>query len=266
MIKLVISVLLFGILYADITFPKLTGRIVDAENIFSSQQEKTLSNILQTHENNTSNQIVIVTLKDFTGITIEEYAYQLGRHWAIGQKDINNGVILIISKNKQKVRIEVGYGLEGSLTDAKSSNIIQTMTPYFKNNDFYNGTRQGVKKIISTINNEYQPEHRIQNTTSNHLLMLLLCTMIVVRAKISNKIITSILSGSIYGVISWFVFFSIIITILAFLGFSIFSFFTPKRKPSDFYSSSNFSSTRSSFRGFSGGGGSFGGGGASGSW
>ncbi|MDZ7818859.1 MAG: TPM domain-containing protein [Aliarcobacter sp.] len=100
---LLILILLFSTLFADITqyFPKLEGRVVDNANLLSSSAKEKLTNILKEHEDKTSNQIVVVTLKSLNGYEIEDYSYQLGRFWGIGQKDLNNGVLLVVSMEEK---------------------------------------------------------------------------------------------------------------------------------------------------------------------
>ena len=104
-----------------LTFPTLTGRVVDEANILDpATQRAALTQKLADLEAKSTDQVVVVTLKSLQGTSIEDYGYQLGRHWQIGQKDKNNGVLLIVAPNERKVRIEVGYGLEGTLTDLVS--------------------------------------------------------------------------------------------------------------------------------------------------
>ena len=117
--------LLASPLWAAPEFPELTGRVVDNANLMTAAQRQSLSQALASAEQNTSNQVVVVTLADLQGYEIADYGYQLGRHWGIGSKESDNGVLLIVAPNDRKVRIEVGYGLEGVLTDALSSVIIQ---------------------------------------------------------------------------------------------------------------------------------------------
>jgi uncharacterized protein len=95
---------------------------------------------------------VVVTLKSLQGTSIEDFGVELGRHWRIGQKDKNNGALLIVAPNERKVRIEVGYGLEGALTDAVSRLIIENaITPRFRAGDFAGGITRGVDDIISVL-------------------------------------------------------------------------------------------------------------------
>lgn len=148
-----------GLAVAEANFPPLSGRVVDNANLLSQSTRYQLTEKLQQHEKETTNQIVVVTVPDLQGLTIEEYGYQLGRHWKIGQKDKDNGALLIVAPAEREVRIEVGYGLEGALTDALSSNIIHTkILPQFRNGNFDGGVTAGVESIIAVIKNEYVAE------------------------------------------------------------------------------------------------------------
>ena len=106
-------------------FPALTGRVVDEAGILDLATKKAIEEKLSEFETKTTGQLVVVTLKSLQGTSIEDYGYQLGRHWQIGQKDKNTGALLIVAPNERKVRIEVGYGFEGTLTDAISKLIIE---------------------------------------------------------------------------------------------------------------------------------------------
>ncbi len=124
----------------SLTFPALTGRVVDEAGILDAATRDKLEKLSADLEAKSTDQLVVVTLKSLQGTSIEDYGYQLGRHWQIGQKDKNNGVLLIVAPNERKVRIEVGYGLEGTLTDALGSFIIQqAILPRFRAGDFAGG-------------------------------------------------------------------------------------------------------------------------------
>ena len=103
-----------------LTFPQLTGRVVDEAGVLDLAAKAELERKLAEFETKTTGQLVVVTLKSLQGTSIEDYGYQLGRHWGIGQKEKNSGALLIVVPSERKVRIEVGYGLEGQLTDAVS--------------------------------------------------------------------------------------------------------------------------------------------------
>src|SRR5689334_20899093 len=108
-----------------LTFPQLTGRVVDEAGVLDAATRQAITDKLAAVEAKSGDQIVVVTLKSLQDTTIEDYGYQLGRSWGIGQKGKNNGAILVVAPNERKVRIEVGYGLEGALTDAVTRLIIQ---------------------------------------------------------------------------------------------------------------------------------------------
>ena len=137
---------------AALTFPPLTGRVVDDAHILSGETHEKLTALLAQEEKQTGNQIVVVTLPSLQGATIEQYGYQLGRAWGIGQKGKNNGALLIVVPGQHQVRIEVGYGLEGELTDAQSRVIIdEFMRPAFRRGDYDGGVTAGTQAIIKVL-------------------------------------------------------------------------------------------------------------------
>lgn len=154
-----------------LTFPALTGRVVDEANILDPALEQQIAQISAGLEQQTSDQLVVVTLANLRGREIEDYGYQLGRHWGIGQSGQNkqirgpgsgqakdNGVLLIVAPNERRVRIEVGYGAEGRLTDALSSVIInQSILPRFRAGDFAGGILRGTQDITQVLGGDAQP-------------------------------------------------------------------------------------------------------------
>jgi uncharacterized protein len=135
-----------------LTFPELTGRVVDDAGILDPATKAALESKLAEFETKTTGQLVVVTLKSLQGTSIEDYGYQLGRHWGIGQREKNTGALLIVAPNERKVRIEVGYGFEGTLTDAVSRLIIEnSILPRFRANDFAGGVNRGVDDIIQAV-------------------------------------------------------------------------------------------------------------------
>lgn len=141
------------------SFPELTGRVVDQANILPPPSEAKLSKMLEVHERETSNQVVVVTVPDLQGQTIEDYGVALGRHWGIGSEDRDNGVLLIVAPDDRKVRIEVGYGLEGALTDATAHRIIQKeILPRFRDGAMGEGIEAGTLAILQSIEGEYGPQ------------------------------------------------------------------------------------------------------------
>ncbi|HEV2321022.1 MAG TPA: TPM domain-containing protein, partial [Gammaproteobacteria bacterium] len=108
-------------------FPALTGPVVDGANLLSADDQYAITQKLAAYDRGSGNQVVVVTVPTLNGYPIEQWGYQLGRHWGIGEKGKNTGAILIVDSGEKKLRIEVGYGLEGTLTDAVSDNIIRNI-------------------------------------------------------------------------------------------------------------------------------------------
>ena len=134
------------------TFPALTGRVVDNANLMTATEEWELTQKLEALEGKSTDQLVVVTLPSLQGYEIEEFGYQLGRHWGIGQKDKDNGVLLIVAPNERKVRIEVGKRLEPILTDGLSKLIIEnTILPRFRRGEFGQGILAGAKDIEDAL-------------------------------------------------------------------------------------------------------------------
>jgi len=149
---LVLLLLASPALASEPKFPALTGRVVDDAGVLDTWTQSELTDMLASHEGATGEQVVVVTLPSLQGYTIEDYGYQLGRHWGIGQKGKNTGALLIVAPKEHKVRIEVGYGLEGTLTDAISSTIIQNyILPSFKRGDYNAGVLAGTTSILSVL-------------------------------------------------------------------------------------------------------------------
>ena len=137
-------------------FPKLDQRVVDEVGLLSPNVKTDLIKILKTEEEKTSNQIVVVILKSLKGYSIEDVGLELGRYWKIGQKGTNNGILLLVAMDDRKMRIEVGYGLEGALTDVISKEIIEyTLKPNFKAQQYELGILKAVNEIIATMKGEY---------------------------------------------------------------------------------------------------------------
>lgn len=151
-----------------LAFPVLSGRVVDEAGVLDATDRAALTETLAGLETKTTDQLVVVTLKSLQGTSIEDYGYQLGRRWQIGQKEKNNGVLLIVAPSERKVRIEVGYGLEGTLTDAISKIIIEnSILPRFKAGDFPGGIKRGVDDVIQVLGGDAEGlQRRIAQNSS----------------------------------------------------------------------------------------------------
>jgi uncharacterized protein len=140
---------------AQPAFPALSGRIVDAAGIIPQDRRAGIDARLAAHEAKTTDQIVVATLPSLQGYAIEDFSNRLFRAWRLGQDKTNNGVLLLVAPTERKVRIEVGYGLEGALTDALSRVVIATaITPKFKSGDFAGGIEAGVDAILSILSKD----------------------------------------------------------------------------------------------------------------
>ena len=239
-----IAALLFAIATSfALNFPVLSGRVVDQANIIQPATRSAIEEKLAELEAKSGIQIAVATIGSLEGQDIEPYANELFRNWKLGEKTKNNGVLLLVAPNERRVRIEVGYGLEGTLTDALSKVIIaNAITPHFKAGDFSGGISRGVDDIITVLttnSSEWQkrPSLRLDNqqTTDPASWLLLAAFIVLVALLIASP------------TFRW-LFLNTVLNILVSSG----------RSSGGGYSGGS--------GGFSGGGGSSGGGGASGSW
>jgi uncharacterized protein len=135
-----------------LTFPAYTGLVVDQANILPADRKAALEQKLEAFQQQTHRQLAVATVSSLEGDEIADYGYQLGRAWGVGLKDANNGAILLVAPNERKVRIEVGYGLEGVLTDAYSSVIVNAkILPAFKAGNMPGGIDAGADAIIAQL-------------------------------------------------------------------------------------------------------------------
>jgi uncharacterized protein len=238
-------------------FPPLTGRVVDQANIMPPQSRADVEAKLKDLEDKSSIQLVVATVKSLQGGDIETFANELFRFWKLGEAQKNNGVLFLVAPAEHKVRIEVGYGLEGTLTDALSSVIIQsTVLPRFKTNDFSGGIERGVDGIISVLSGDTTDWQR----------------KVAVRQDDAGSIFNLLLPLLFFGVFV-FVFIQMVRAehgpsgrYVRRNGRTVFVPF-PGGSWGGGSSSSDWGGSSGGFGGgFSGGGGSSGGGGASGSW
>ena len=262
---------------AAVEFPSLTGRVVDAANLLPEDMQQQLKQQLAQHEQETSNQVVVVTLPSLQGYAIDDYGYQLGRHWGIGQGERDNGVLLIVAPNEREVRIEVGYGLEGDLTDAGSHAIIQdVILPQFRENDYPAGIQQGVNAILGSLQGTYEAVARKPPVDPNILFMLFVILISIGESFASffgSRVISAGVLGGIAGLLGWLLLGSLAIGLAMAFFIATFHFFigggggpTSSHGRRNYRSGGLGSSGGFGGGGFGGGGGSFGGGGASGRW
>ena len=240
-----LALLCLGVAALAVNFPALSGRIVDQANVIPAETRTALEPKLADLEAKSGIQLVVATVTSLEGQEIEPYANELFRAWKLGEKSKNNGVLLLVAPNERRVRIEVGYGLEGTLTDALSKVIItNAITPRFKTGDFGGGISRGVDDIITVLttdSSEWQkrPSLRLDDPSTPQIPSWLF--------------VAGLIAGVALSIVSpgfrWFL-----------LGMLMNS---GGRSSGGGWSSGG---GRSSGGGFSGGGGSSGGGGASGKW
>lgn len=165
-----LSILLLAASAWALDIPPLTGRVVDRAHILSPTTLSELDAVLLAHESKTSNQVVVLTLPSLEGHPLEDFSHQVATAWALGKKGTDNGVLFLIAIQEKKLRIEVGYGLEGTLTDAKSSQIIRhEVVPRFRTGDFSGGVVAGTHAILATIEGTYTNSSPPLNTSTPQL-------------------------------------------------------------------------------------------------
>lgn len=229
-------------------FPKLTGRVTDAASIIPDEVEARLTQKLEALEQQSQRQLVVATIPDLRGYEISDYGYRLGREWGVGDKDRNDGALLIVAPNERKIRIEVGYGLEPVLTDGLSWQIVNNdIVPRFKQGDMPGGIEAGVDAMVTQLTLPEDEAMRLA-TEANQA------------PKQGFPVGAVIFMLFILLSFGWPILASI-------LGFSAIRHHSGSRIwSSGGWGGGGFSGGGFSGGGFSGGGGSFGGGGSSGSW
>ena len=275
--------------FADVAVPQLSGRVVDQTGTLSSGDIAALTQKLRDFETRKGSQIAVLIVPTTQPETIEQFSIRVAEAWKLGRKKVDDGAILVVAKNDRHLRIEVGYGLEGALTDVTSRRIIdEIITPKFRTGDFAGGITDGVDRMIRVIDGEPLPvpSPTVSFGSLDDLAPLFIVTLFVsigvggfFRA-ILGRLLGSVATGGIIAALSWLILGSFALAmVLGVIGFIIgfiadlFSAMGPSTGSSrggswsSGSSGGGWSSGSSSDSGsFSGGGGSFGGGGASGSW
>jgi uncharacterized protein len=279
---------------ALVAVPPLTGRVVDQTGTLSAGDIASLNQTLKDLETRKGSQIAVLIVPTTDGEAIEQFSLRVAEAWKIGRKKIDDGALLVIAKNDRRLRIEVGYGLEGALTDATTKRIIdEDITPKFKSGDFSGGVASGVNRMIGVVNGEKLPEPEPPHWQGpglsdyidpfNPLVLVFVFIVGGVLRVVLGRFIGAAATGGIVGIVGWFIAGSLAAAIL--IGFVAFvvTFLIQNMGPmspgvgrrgrdggwvmgGSGGSWSGSSGSRDSDSGFSGGGGSFGGGGASGSW
>jgi uncharacterized protein len=279
---------------ADVAVPPLSGRVVDQTGTLSSGDIASLTQTLQSLEARKGSQVAVLIVPTTEPETIEQYSIRVAEAWKIGRKKIDDGALLVVAKNDRHLRIEVGYGLEGSLTDATTKRIIdEDITPKFKAGDFAGGITAGVNRMIRVIDGEQlpapEPPHwqgpgSFSIDPFNPFLIIPVLLFGGLMRSTLGRLVGSAATGGLVTLVAWYLFGSLLAAVLAGVIASIFVMFSdsitspaPGRRGrgggwsgggygGSYSGGSGSSGSSSDSGGFSGGGGSFGGGGASGSW
>ena len=275
---------------ALVAVPPLSDRVVDQTGTLGSNDIASLTQTLKDLEARKGSQIAVLIVSTTDGEAIEQFSLRVAEAWKIGRKKIDDGALLVIAKNDRRLRIEVGYGLEGILTDATTRRIIdEDITPKFKTGDFAGGVSAGVKRMVGIVNGEKLPEPEPPHWQSPGLLSnidpfnpFVLASVFIVGGALRTalgRLVGSVATGGFVGFLAWLLVGNIgVAAVAGVLAFLIAAFIDlmpsggsrgtrrgwSSGGSSDWSSSSSSSSSDSGS--FSGGGGSFGGGGASGSW
>jgi uncharacterized protein len=280
---------------ADVAVPPLSGRVVDQTGTLSASDAAALTQRLKDLETRKGSQVAVLIVPTTQPETIEQFSIRVAEAWKIGRKKIDDGALLIVAKDDHKLRIEVGYGLEGALTDVTSRRIIdEIIVPRFKTGDFAGGISAGVDRIIRIIDGEPlpAPKPEVWHGANPDMFFDIVfspfgfigyAAIAAILRGLMGRLLGSGVTAGVVGAIVWFLLGSIIVSGI----FGVIAFFLTMFGDSLLAASqaasrsgrgggwssgssgsswSGGSSSGSSDSGFSGGGGSFGGGGASGSW
>jgi uncharacterized protein len=270
---------------ADVAVPPLTGRVVDQTGTLSSGDIAQLTQILKDLEQRKGSQVAVLIVPTTAPETIEQYSIRVAEAWKIGRKKIDDGALLLVAKNDRKLRIEVGYGLEGALNDITAKRIIdEIITPKFRSGDFAGGISEGVNRIIAVIDGEKLPATQpapqqsfpgLDDVNPGWALVGTVLLAGMMRAML-GRLLGAGVTGGVVGLLAWFVVGSLagslVAAVVVFIVALVVDLSSPQGRGGGWVgggsSGGSWSggSSSSDSGSFSGGGGSFGGGGASGSW
>jgi len=283
-----LALLLCGTAQAEVAVPPLKQRVTDLTNTLEAPQIQALDTRLAAFESGKGSQIAVLLLPTTEPETIEEFGIRVAESWKLGRKGVDDGVLLLVAKDDRKLRIEVGYGLEGALNDATAKRIVsEVITPYFKRGEFYPGIDAGVSAIIKVVEGEPLPAPVQYSATYNGdvegsfeivlgtAFMIFMVGNIILR-QLLGRLPSGLIVGGLIGALAWVMLLSLFWAIAAALVAFLFSLiFGASGLGSHFPSGWSGGGGRGGWGGggggfggggFGGGGGSFGGGGASGGW
>lgn len=263
-----------GVAQAEVAVPPLTARVTDLTGTLDAAQKQQLESRLAQFEATKGAQIAVLLLPTTAPETVEQYGIRVAEAWKLGRKGVDDGALLLIAKDDRAMRIEVGYGLEGVLPDAIAKRIIaETITPHFRNGDFYRGIAAGIEQMIGVIEGEPLPPPQRNTPTGNFqdleslLLIGFMLVMVVggILRTVFGRLPAAAIVGAGTGVLAWLIAGPIVIAVVAAIIAFIFTLLGGGR---GFIGGGGFGGFGGGGfgGGFGGGGGGFGGGGASGRW
>ena len=260
---------------ADVAIPPLTARVTDLTGTLTPAQRDGLENELRAFEARKGSQIAVLIVPTTQPEAIEQYSIRVTDAWKLGRKGIDDGVLLLVAKNDRKLRIEVGYGLEGVIPDAIANRVIdEVIVPYFKQGDFYGGIHAGVNRLMRLIDGEPLPPLHARDVSweglGNWLPFAFIAVLIgggMLRA-LFGRLIGAGVAGGVVGFVAWIILSSLGVALVAALIVFLFVLMAGVRIGPAGYGGlgGGLGGGFGGGGGFSGGGGGFGGGGASGSW
>lgn len=261
-----------GATFAEITIPPV-ARVTDLTGTLTQSQHAELSQRLAAFEAEKGTQVAVLMVPTTAPETVEQYALRVAEQWQLGRKGVDDGALLLIAKDDRRMRIEVGYGLEGVLPDAIAKRIVaETITPHFRDGDYYGGVRAGVEQMLGVIQGEPLPEpprrgDREGGDGWDGFMVLLIIPLLIGQAlrRLFGALPAGLLMGGLSGLVVWLV--SGTLLLGGFVGFVVFVLVLGGV-------AGHMGGFGGGYRGgggfggggFRGGGGRFGGGGASGGW
>jgi uncharacterized protein len=262
---------------ADVAVPPLKARVTDLTSTLTAEQRADLERTLAAFESKKGSQIAVLLVPTTQPEEIEQYSIRVAEQWKLGRKGVDDGVLLLIARNDRKLRIEVGYGLEGVLNDATAKRIVsEIIVPRFKEGDFYGGIVAGLDRIVRVIDGEPLPPPKARpsaplNFDLETLLVIGFALVFVVGGVLRamfGRFFGSGIVGAIAGVLVWLIAGTLIFAFVAGLIAFLFALLSGGRSGWGGWPGGGWGGGFGGYSGggFSGGGGSFGGGGSSGSW
>lgn len=257
---------------AQVAVPPLLGHVTDQTGTLTPAQQSSLDQTLSAFEAKKGSQLAVLLVPTTAPEEIEQFSLRVAEQWKLGRKKADDGAILVVAKNDRAMRIEVGYGLEGALSDITSKRIIsETITPRFKQGDYFGGIEAGVEQIIQVVDGEPLPPptnrppdgYQDIRQLAPFLFIVALAVGGILRRAV-GKVPGALVTGAVVSALAWFLIGTLFLSILAGLGAMVFTLLGSTRM---LYGMGGFGGGgRGGGGGFRGGGGGFGGGGASGRW